>query len=80
MGRRLLPLGLGVAAVLAQAVGESAIAFYLVIAAVPFTAVSGLASFGELIERPGVARLRLETAAAALALVVLLAAALLVRP
>jgi hypothetical protein len=79
MGRRLLPFGLGVAAVLAQAAGETALAFYLVVAAVPCTAVSGLVAFGELVDRPGVARLRLETAVAALALVTLLVAALLVR-
>jgi hypothetical protein len=78
MGRRLVPLALVAAAAVALSAGQSAAAFYLVVAAVPLTAVSGLVAFGELVDRPGVARLRLETALAAVMLVALLTAALLV--
>jgi len=53
MGRRVLPVGLVVAAAAADGAGIHGIAFYLVLAAVPAGAVAALDAFGELLDDAG---------------------------
>lgn len=53
MVRRVLPALLGVVAALADARGAHGLAFDALLAAVPFTAVAALVSFGEHLERRG---------------------------
>lgn len=81
VARRLLPVALVVAATWADSRALHELAFYLLIAAVPAAAVSALSLFGELVDlparAPGEGRTRLETALAALGLLLLLVAAAL---
>lgn len=51
MGRRVLPVLLVLAAAVADARGAHGLAFDALLAAVPFTAVAGLVSFGAYLER-----------------------------
>ena len=51
MGRRVLPVLLVLAAGVAEARGAHGLAFDALLAAVPFTAVAGLVSFGAYLER-----------------------------
>jgi hypothetical protein len=80
MARRALPVGLVLAAALADVRELHLLAFYLLVAAVPAMAVSALYLFGDLIETPGgaageaAARLQAFLAALGLALTVLAAA------
>jgi hypothetical protein len=80
MARRLPPVALVLAALLAQSRDRHELAFYLLVAAVPAAAVVALAAFGDLVEStgasPGALRARLAAAldALALALIVLSAA------
>jgi hypothetical protein len=81
MARRALPVGLVLAAALADVRDLHVLAFYLLVAAVPAMAVSALSFFGELVETPGgaagetAARLQAFFAALGLALTVVAAAA-----
>ena len=80
MARRALPVGLVLAAALADVREMHPLAFYLLVAAVPAMAVSALSFFGDLVETPGraageaAARLQAFFAALGLALIVLAAA------
>jgi len=51
VGRRVLPVLLVLAAAVADARGAHGLAFDALLAAVPFTAVAGLVSFGAYLER-----------------------------
>ena len=53
MARRVLPVGLVVAAAAADGAGVHGIAFYLLLAAVPVAAVAALDAFGELLDGAG---------------------------
>ena|SRR5438105_3065859 len=53
MARRILPVGLVVAAAAADGAGVHGFAFYLLLAAVPAAAVAALDAFGELLEGAG---------------------------
>jgi hypothetical protein len=53
MVRRALPVGLVLAAALADVRELHLLAFYLLVAAVPAMAISALSFFGELVEAPG---------------------------
>jgi hypothetical protein len=81
MGRRALPVGLVLAAAFADLHGAHGLAFYLLVASVPATAVSALAFFGDLVEIPGgaagiaVARVQAALATLGLVLVVIASAA-----
>jgi hypothetical protein len=81
MARRALPVGLVLAAALADVRDLHVVAFYLLVAAVPAMAVSALSFFGDLVETPGgaagetAARLQALFAALALVLTVVAAAA-----
>jgi hypothetical protein len=81
MTRRVLPVGLVLAAALADVRDLHELAFYLLVAAVPAMAVSALSFFGDLVETPGgaagetAARLQAFFAALALVLTVIAAAA-----
>ena len=68
---RALPVVLLAGAMLAH--GRTA--FYLLLAAVPAAAVAALSLFGELVDLPGRARLRLDVALAALGLLCVVVAA-----
>lgn len=48
--RRWFPIAIALAAAAAGAAGEPGLSFYLVLTAVPVTAVSALAAFGELLD------------------------------
>jgi hypothetical protein len=76
--RRLLPVGLVVAAAAAGVQGHGRLGFYLLVAAVPACAAAALALFGDLLDVPagtaGVV-LRLELALTVVGLVLLLVAA-----
>jgi hypothetical protein len=48
--RRWLPIAIALVAAAADAAGEPRASFYLVLAAVPVTAVGALAAFGELLD------------------------------
>lgn len=50
MARRWLPIAIALAAAATQAAGESRLSFYLVLAAVPATAVQALTAFGDLLD------------------------------
>ena len=50
MGRRVLPAVLAVAAASADSTGAHGVALYALLAAVPFAAVSALASFGDYLD------------------------------
>jgi hypothetical protein len=50
MARRVLPVGLVVSAAAADGAGVHGVAFYLLLAAVPASAVAALDAFGELLE------------------------------
>jgi len=79
MGRRVLPVALVLAAGLADVRELHALAFYLLVAAVPATAVSALAFFGDLVETPGgaahVTYARLQVVLTTLGLVLIVVAA-----
>jgi hypothetical protein len=81
MTRRVLPVGLVLAAALADVSELHELAFYLLVAAVPAMAVSALWLFGDLVDMPGgaagetAARLHAFFAALALVLTVIAAAA-----
>src|SRR5207248_7736195 len=53
MARRVLPVGLVVAAAAADGAGVHGFAFYLLLAAVPAAAVAALDAFGELLDDAG---------------------------
>jgi hypothetical protein len=53
MARRVLPVGLVVAAAAADGAGVHGMAFYLLLAAVPAAAVAALDAFGELLDDAG---------------------------
>src|SRR5688572_2412059 len=75
--RRVLPVGLVVAAAAAGVQGHGRLGFYLLVAAIPAAAAAALALFGELLDAPatpGGAVLRLELALALGGLVLLLVA------
>jgi hypothetical protein len=78
MSRRLPPVALVLAALLAQSRDRNELAFYLLVAAVPAAAVAALAAFGDLAERTSGrgarARLAVGLDVLALALIVLAAA------
>jgi hypothetical protein len=61
VGRRALPALLAVIAAVADAHGSHGLAFYALLGAVPFAAVSALVSFGDVLERGEDARLALQT-------------------
>jgi hypothetical protein len=78
--RRVLPVGLVVAAAAAGAQGHPRLGFYLLVAAIPAAAAAALALFGELLDgpgkaHPGVLRLELALAVGGLALLLVAAAA-----
>jgi hypothetical protein len=81
MGRRAFPVALVLAAGLADVRELHALAFYLLVAAVPATAVSALAFFGDLVDRPGnapgvtLARVQVALTTLGLMLIVVAAAA-----
>ena len=76
---RVLPVVLVLAAALADGRGAHGLAFYLLVGAVPATAISALSAFGDLVELPGRARgeavARLDALLSALALVSVLVGA-----
>jgi hypothetical protein len=53
MARRVLPVGLVVAAAAADGAGVHGIAFYLLLAAVPVAAATALSTFGDLLDGHG---------------------------
>jgi hypothetical protein len=53
MGRQLVPLALIVGAALADAVGSPALAFYLLLAAIPVVAAVALSSYGDVVAGEG---------------------------
>ena len=53
MARRVLPVGLVVAAAAADGAGVHGFAFYLLLAAVPAAAVAALDAFGEMLDGAG---------------------------
>ena len=53
MARRVLPVGLVVAAAAADGAGVHGIAFYLLLLAVPAAAIAALDAFGELLDDAG---------------------------
>ena len=77
--RRWSPIAIALAAAGAGAVGEPRLSSYLVLAAVPVTAVVALAAFGELLDTRAVARVEpvaaLETLLLGVALLLLVAGA-----
>jgi hypothetical protein len=78
--RRLLPVGLVVAAAAVGVQGHTRLGFYLLLAAVPACAAAALALFGDLLDAPDdqarvVLRTELALAVAGLALLVVAAAA-----
>jgi hypothetical protein len=79
MVARLLPVGLALAAVVADRGGQHGLAFYLLVASVPAAAVGALVLFGRLVELPGGMRgewqARFEALLAGLGLAFLLLAA-----
>jgi hypothetical protein len=81
MARRALPVGLILAAALADVQEHHILAFYLLVAAVPAMAISALSFFGDLVDTPGgaageaTARLQAFFAALGLVLTVIAAAA-----
>lgn len=77
VGRRVLPALLAVVAVIADSHGSHGLAFDALLAAVPFTAVSAIATFAEHLERRNDAVLALQSLlwACALVLVVMSCAA-----
>ena len=48
--RRWLPIGIALAAAALEAAGSPSLAFYLLLLAVPFTAVGALSALGELLD------------------------------
>ena len=51
MGRRALPALLAVIAAVADAHGSHGLAFYALLAAVPFASASAIVAFGEFLDR-----------------------------
>lgn len=79
MASRVLPVGLLLATLLADAQGLHRLGFYVLVAAIPAAAVAALSAFGDLVELPGRSAgeglARLEVVLGGLGLVLVLVAA-----